>query len=143
MTQRDERIESDVRRVEGRAFVLLKWGVFAVLAFRWFQLGQTLSETWDFFAVWVGACLFEFFMYALRGVPMSYPVPLNRREQLIFLAAVPLLTGMLPVAILYLRQSLTGWGHALGIFGRTYFAVLALFALYRGINAWWERRSLK
>jgi len=143
MTQRDERIDADVRRVEGKAFVLLKWGVFAVLVVRWFVLGQTLAETWDFFAVWVVASLFEYFMYALRGVPMSYPVPLNRRDQLIFLATVPLVTGLLPVGILYLRQALTGWGHALGIFGRTYVAVLALFALYRAINAWWERRSLK
>ena len=143
MTKRDERIDSDIRRVEGRAFVLLKWGVFAVLVFRWFVLGQTLAETWDFFAVWVTASLVEYFMYALQGVPMSYPVPLNRREQLVFLATVPLVTGLLPVAVLYLRQALTGWGHALGIFGRTYVAVLALFALYRAINARWERRSLE
>jgi len=143
MAKRDERIDSEVRRVEGKAFVLLKWSLFAVLVFRWFVLGQTLAETWDFFAVWVVACLFEYFMYALRGVPMSYPVPLNRREQLIFLATVPLVTGLLPVAILYLRQALTGWVHALGIFARTYVALLALFALYRAITAWWERRSLE
>ncbi|HKJ85667.1 MAG TPA: hypothetical protein VKA06_06305 [Spirochaetia bacterium] len=143
MTQRDERIDADVRRVEGKAFVLLKWGVFAVLVVRWFVLGQTLAETWDFFAVWVVASLFEYFMYALRGVPMSYPVPLNRRDQLVFLATVPVVTGLLPVLILHLRGALTGWGHALGIFGRTYIAMLALFALYRAINAWWERRSLK
>ena len=112
MTERDERIDSEVRRVEGKAFVLLKWGVFAVLVVRWFILGQTLAETWDFFAVWVGASLFEYFMYALRGVPMSYPVPLNRRDQLVFLATVPVVTGLLPVLILSIQTTWTIRGPA-------------------------------
>lgn len=142
MKQRDERIDSDVRWVEGRAFVLLKWGMFAALAVRWFVFGQTLAETWDFFAVWVVASLFEYFMYALKGVPVSYPVPLNRREQFIFLASVPPLTGLAAVGLLHLRRALTGWGQALGIFGRTYIALLAMFALYRAISARWERKVL-
>ena len=143
MTQRDERIDADVRRVQGRTLSLLKWGVFAVLPVRWFVLTQTLAQTWDFFAVWAVANLFEFFLLALRGVPVSYPVPLTGREQVAFIAIVPIITGLLPVLILQLRQDLTGRGQALGICGRTYIVVLALFALYHAINAWWERRSLE
>ncbi|MDZ4132580.1 MAG: hypothetical protein U1E11_05520, partial [Dethiobacteria bacterium] len=81
----DERIVTEIHKAESIGFKILRWGIFAVLLYRWFFLGETLAGTLDIFIVWLVASLAEFIIMASRGIPISYPVALTNKEQLIFI----------------------------------------------------------
>lgn len=139
----DERLKQENRLIESIICHVLKWGLFAVLLFRWTLLGQSLIETLDLFLLWAGAGLAEFFLMALRGIPLTYPVDLSRREQILFLGIAPLASGAIAVGSLFPLGVYRGGFHALGVFGVTGIAVLILFCLYISITRLWEKRHIQ
>ncbi len=139
----DERIVTDIQRAESIGFKILRWGIFAVLLYRWFFLGETLAGTLDIFIVWLVASLAEFIIMATRGIPISYPVALTKREQLIFIFTVPLAAAFLPIIIMLINQSLEGFTQALWVYLRTYLILVVLFSGYKAIVNRWEKHYLE
>ena len=88
----DERVNSDVKIAKSIGYTIFWFGIFIVLLYRWFILNQTLMDTLDFFLVWFIASLAQFFTLAIKGIPMTYPVPMNKKEQIYYVFLIPLLT---------------------------------------------------
>ncbi len=139
----DERITTDKQRIESVGFKILRWGIFAVLLYRWFFLGETLGNTLDIFIVWLAASLVEFILLATRGIPITYPVILTKKEQLMFIIIAPLVASFLPIVIMLITQSIEGFKHALGIYVRTFLILLVLFSGYKAIVYRWEKHHLE
>jgi hypothetical protein len=98
-------------------------------------------ETLDFFLVWFIASLVQFFALAIKGIPMSYPVPMNKKEQMYFVFIVPLLTGILSSIIVFLKIGMDVRG-ILGGFIVSFFGTLFIFFLYKIILQLWEKRNM-
>lgn len=137
----DERITSDVKQAKSIGYMILWYGIFIVLLYRWFILNQTLMETLDFFIVWFIASLSQFFTLAIKGIPMSYPVYMNKKEQLYFVFLAPLLIGTLSAILIILRVGIES-KTILGGFLLSYFVTTFLFFLYRSILELWEKRNM-
>jgi len=137
----DERVNSDVKIAKSIGYTIFWFGIFAVLLYRWFILNQTLMETLDFFLVWFIASLVQFFALAIKGIPMSYPVPMNKKEQMYFVFIVPLLTGILSSIIVFLKIGMDVRG-ILGGFIVSFFGTLFIFFLYKIILQLWEKRNM-
>ncbi|QUH24477.1 hypothetical protein [Serpentinicella alkaliphila] len=136
----DERVNADVKIAKSIGYTIFWFGIFAVILYRWFILNQTLMDTLDFFLVWFIASLAQFFALAIKGIPITYPVTMNKKEQLYFVFLVPLSTGILSALIVFfkigsdIRRLLCG-------FTVSFFGTLFLFFLYRIILHMWEKRN--
>ncbi|SIQ41529.1 hypothetical protein SAMN05920897_108120 [Alkalispirochaeta americana] len=139
----DERLNQENRQVESIICHVLKWGLFALLLYRWILLRQNLLETLDLFLLWAGSGLAEFFLMASRGIPLTYPVQTSRREQIFFLGVAPLAAAAIAVASLFPLGAYQGILHSLGIFGVTYLIVVILFSSYVSITRLWEKRHIQ
>lgn len=137
----DERVITDVRIGKSIAYSVFWFGILAVLLYRWFILGQSLQETLDFFIIWLIASLVQFFVLAIKGIPITYPVSTSRKEQLYFVILVPLLTGVITAVIVFLR---TGWDlrRIFGGFTVSFSVTLFLFFLYKIIFYLWEKKNM-
>ena len=136
----DERVNADVKIAKSFGYTIFWFGIFAVLLYRWFVLNQTLKETMDFFLVWFIASLAQFFALANKGIPMTYPVSMNKKEQRYFVFLVPLLTGILTAISVFLRIGMD-IRRILGGFTVSFFGTLFLFFLYKIIIYLWEKRN--
>ncbi|KAB3525930.1 hypothetical protein [Alkaliphilus serpentinus] len=137
----DERVSADVKIAKSIGYTIFWFGIFAVLLYRWFILNQTLMDTLDFFLVWFIASLAQFFALAIKGIPMTYPVPMSKKDQRYFVYLVPLLTGILSAIIVFLRIGMDIRG-ILGGFTVSSFGTLFLFFLYKLILQLWEKRNM-
>ncbi|WP_017472055.1 hypothetical protein [Amphibacillus jilinensis] len=136
----DERVNSEVKVAKSIGYSIFWFGIFIVLLYRWFVLNQTLMETLDFFLVWFVASLVHFFALASKGIPITYPVSMSKREQLYFLILVPLLTGVLSVITVFLRVGMD-IKRILGGFTVSFLGMFVLFLLYKFILYSWEKRN--
>lgn len=137
----DERVSADVKIAKSIGYTIFWFGIFAVLLYRWFVLNQTLMDTLDFFLVWFIASLAQFFALAIKGIPMTYPVPMNRKEQIYYVFFIPLLTGILSGIIVFSKIGMDIRG-VLGGFIVTFFSTLFLVFLYKIILHLWEKRNM-
>lgn len=136
----DERVSSDVKIAKSIGYRIFWIGIFAVLLYRWFVLNQTLMDTLDFFLVWFIASLAQFFALAIKGIPITYPVSMSKKEQRYFIFLVPLLTGILSAISVFLKIGMD-IRRILGGFTVTCFGTLFLFFLYKIIIHLWEKRN--
>jgi len=136
----DERVNADVKIAKSIGYTILWFGIFAVLLYRWFVLNQTLMDTLDFFLVWFIASLTQFFALAIKGIPITYPVSMNKKEQRYFVFLVPLLTGILSAISVFSRIGMD-IRRILGGFTVTFLGTLFLFFLYKIILHVWEKRN--
>lgn len=136
----DERVNAEVKKANSIGYTIFWVGIFAVLLYRWFVLNQTLMDTLDFFLVWFIASVAQFFALASKGIPITYPVSMNKKEQLYFVFLVPLLTGILSAISVFSKIGLNIRG-VLGGFIVSFFGTLFLFFLYKWILYLWEKRN--
>ncbi|MBS4539481.1 hypothetical protein GOQ27_13480 [Clostridium sp. D2Q-11] len=136
----DERVNADVKIAKSIGYTIFWFGIFAVLLYRWFVLDQTLMDTLDFFLVWFIASLAQFFALAIKGIPITYPVSMNKKEQRYFVFLVPLLTGILSAIIVFSKIGMD-IKRILGGFTVTFFGTLFLFFLYKIIIHLWEKSN--
>jgi len=137
----DERVSSDVKIAKSIGYTIFWFGIFAVLLYRWFILNQTLIDTLDFFLVWFIASLAQFITLAIKGIPITYPVSTNKKEQRYFVFLLPLLTGILSAIVIFFKIG-TEVNRILGGFTVTFFATLFLFFIYKIIIYIWEKRNM-
>lgn len=136
----DERIAIDEKRAKSIGYTILWVGIFAVLLYRWFVLNQTLMDTLDFFLVWLIASIVSFLALAIKGIPLTYPVSMNKKEQLYYIFLVPLLTGILSAIVVFLNEGME-FRIILGGFIGSFLGTLFLFFLYKIILHLWEKRN--
>jgi hypothetical protein len=136
----DERIHSDVKTTKSIGYMFFWIGIFGVLLYRWFVLNESFLDTLDFFLVWFLASLVQFFALAFKGIPITYPVAMDNKEQLYYLFLVPLFTGVLVAIIVYLRIGMDVRRIFYGCI-LTFFITFLLFIVYRYIVALWEKRN--
>ena len=136
----DERVNKDVHAAKGIGYTIFWFGIFALLLYRWFYLNETFMSTLDIFVVWIIASLAKFFFLAAKGVPVAYPVPMNKKEQLYFVFLVPLFAGFVTVMILLFFKQVRDFGHLSDAFGKGYLFTLLIFILYKTILYFWEKR---
>ncbi|MCW3489492.1 hypothetical protein [Dethiobacter alkaliphilus] len=136
----DERVNADAQIAKSIGYTIFWFGIFLVLLYRWFVLNQTFMDTLDFFLVWFIASLVQFFTLASKGIPITYPVAMNDKEQRNFVFLVPLLAGILTAISVFLRIGMD-IRSILGGFTVSFFATLFLFILYKIILYLWEKRN--
>lgn len=136
----DERVNAEVKVANSIGYKIFWFGMFAVLLYRWFVLDQTLMDTMDFFLVWFIASLAQFLVLAIKGIPITYPVSMDKKEQRYFVFVVPLLTGILTAIIVFSRIGMD-LRRILGGFTVSFFGTLFLFFLYKFILYLWEKRN--
>ena len=136
----DERVNAEINIAKSIGYTIFWFGIFAVLLYRWFILNQSLMDTLDFFLVWLLASLAQFITLAVKGIPMTYPVPMSYKEQRYFVFFIPLLTGILSASLVLLRIGLD-FRRMLGGFLVSFFGTLVLFLLYKTILFLWEKRN--
>ncbi len=136
----DERLSVDVKSVKSIGYFLFWVGTFTVLLYRWFVLNEPFNETLDFFLVWFIASLVHFFGLAIKGIPLTYPISMNKNEQTYYLILVPLFSGILVSIIVFIRVGMDV-KRVFGGFIVTFFATLVLFILYKYIVDLWEKRN--
>ena len=136
----DERVSSDIKKAHSIGYTIFWFGIFAVLLYRWYYLSQTLWETLDIFAIWLVASITQFFTLALKGIPITYPVKTNRKEELYFLIFAPILTGTLSALLLVFREGVE-LSRIIGGFAASAIGTLLLFMVYKVINYIWEKRN--
>ncbi|UNC90822.1 hypothetical protein [Candidatus Contubernalis alkaliaceticus] len=141
--ENDERINMDVKKAKSLGYTIFWFGIFASLLYRWFYVNETLMNTLDIFLVWVIASLVQFFTLAVSGIPITYPVSMNQKEQLYFILLVPLFSGLLAVMISFFFKLVDGFNYLLLVFGRAYFSTLFLFIFYKTILYFWERKNIE
>ncbi|PKM68656.1 MAG: hypothetical protein CVU95_03380 [Firmicutes bacterium HGW-Firmicutes-2] len=137
----DERVNADVKVAKSFGYTIFWFGIFAVLLYRWFVLNQTLMDTLDFFLVWLIASIAQFFALAIKGIPITYPVSMNKKEHLNFVVLVPLLTGILSAIIVFAKIGMD-YRRILGGFTVSFLGTLFLFFLYKFILYLWEKRNM-
>lgn len=106
-------------------------------------LGETLGNTLDIFIVLLAASLVELILLATRGIPITYPVILTKKEQLIFIIIAPFLGAVVPLKIMLITQSIEGFMRALGIYAGTFLILLVLVVGYKAIVLQWEKHHLE
>lgn len=136
----DERINSEVKSANSIGYTIFWVGTFVVLLYRWSILSETFMDTFDFFIVWFLASLVHFFILAIKGIPLTYPVSMNKNEQFYFLFLVPLFTGILVALSVLLRIGMDA-KRMFGGFIVTFFITLLLFIVYKFIVTLWEKRN--
>lgn len=139
--ENDERIMGEVKVVKSIGYTIFWFGIFAVLLYRWFILNQTLMETLDFFLVWFIASVVQFLGLAIKGIPITYPISMNPKEQMYFVFLVPLLAGVFSAIIVFSKIGLN-IKRILGGFTGSFLGALFLFSLYKIIFYLWEKRNL-
>ena len=138
----DERIKNEIKSVKNVTYHLLWTGIFIVLLYRWFVVGESLRDTMDIFLVWLIASLIDFFMMALKGIPLSFPIELSKKEQIIYIVTVPFFASFIPVVILLVRGLLNGIGHALITYIASFGAMILIYTVYKVITYLWEKKNL-
>lgn len=136
----DERVNAEVKIAKSIGYTIFWFGIFAVLLYRWFVLNQTLMDTLDFFLVWFIGSLAHFFALAIKGIPITYPVSMNKKEQRYFVLLVPLLTGILSAISVFLKIGMD-IRRILGGFTVSFLGTLFLFFIYKIIIHLWEKRN--
>lgn len=139
----DERINIDVNASKSIGYTIFWFGIFALLLYRWFYLDETLMSTLDIFVVWIIASLAQFFTLATKGVPVAYPVLMNKKEHLYFVFLVPLLSGFVTVVVLFFFKQVRDFSHLVDAFGKGYLITLLIFILYKIILYFWEKRYIE
>ncbi len=137
----DERVIINVKQAKSIAYTIFWFGILAVLLYRWFVLNQTLVDTFDFFLVWIIASLAQFFALAIKGIPITYPVSMSKKEQLYFAFLSPLLTGIISAIIIIFFKEGVEFKRILRGFAGGFFGMLFLFFLYKTIFYLWEKRN--
>ncbi|TYQ17943.1 UNVERIFIED_CONTAM: hypothetical protein Cloal_0336 [Acetivibrio alkalicellulosi] len=135
----DERINVDVKTSKSIGYTIFWFGIFTVLLYRWFYLNQTLIDTLDIFIVWIIASLVQFFTLATKGIPITYPFSMNKKEDRYFVFLVPLFSGILSAVILYFFKEGVEYWRILGGFIVGFLGTLLLFVLYKIIIYLWEK----
>lgn len=141
MMKKDERISFDIKKAESIGYKIFWVGILALILFRRLYLNQTFMDTFDIFIVWLIASLTKFIISSTKGIPMAYPVPMNKKEQLYFIFLVPLFSGLLSATILFFFKQGIGFRRILGGFAGGFFGTLFLFVLYKIIIYFWEKRN--
>lgn len=136
----DERIHTDVKKSKSLGYSVFWFGIFALLLYRWFHLNQSLMEVLDVFLVWMAASLAQFFTLATKGIPITYPITANKKEQLYFVFLFPFATGTLTAIILYFLKDDVPYNRILGGFAGAFLGTLVLFLIYSVIIYFWEKR---
>lgn len=139
---KDERVISEINKAKSYGYRIMWFGLFGILLYRWFVLEQSLIETLDIFLVWFIASMFDFFILAIKGVPMTYPVSINKKEQSIFLILFPLVPAFISIILLLIRDSIDSFEQGLFLFIRTYFIVFGMFLVYKIIVYFWEKKNI-
>lgn len=139
----DERLNGEIKSIKNITYYIFWLGIFGVLLYRWFVLDQSLTETFDIFIVWLLASLVDFFMMAFKGVPLSFPVNLNKKEQILYILLVPFFASFIPVVIIAVMGSLNGIGHAVITYISTFVPMIILYSIYKIIVYYWEKRNLE
>ncbi len=136
----DERVNIDVNAAKSIGYTIFWFGIFVLLLYRWFYLNETFMSTLDIFVVWIIASLAQFFILAAKGVPVAYPVSMNKKEQLYFVFLVPLFSGFATAVILLFFKQVRDFGHLSNAFGKGYLCTLFIYILYKTILYFWEKR---
>jgi voltage-gated potassium channel Kch len=139
---KDERVISEINKAKSFAYRIIWFGLFGILLYRWFALDQTLLETLDIFLVWFTASMFEFFIMAVKGLPLTYPVNLNKNERVIFLFGFPIIPGIIAILILLITKNIESFKSGLFVFLRTYLIVFAMYLIYIIILYFWEKKNI-
>ncbi len=139
--KKDERITQDMHLTRSIGYRVMWFGVFAILLFRWFYLGQTLGETLDLFLLWLFVSIMQFLLMAIKGISMTYPVRTTKKEQRWFMMIISLFTGGITGVLLWIidgrvRTILLGMGFsALG--------TLFIFAMYYMLTEYFDRKVIE
>lgn len=136
----DERVNIDSNAAKSIGYTIFWFGIFALLLYRWFYLNEGLRSTLDIFAVWIIASLAQFFTLAAKGIPVTYPVSMNKKEQLYFIFLAPLFSGLVTAVVLLFFKQVRDLGHLLDAFGKGYLFTLVIFISYKIILYFWEKR---
>lgn len=136
----DERMNSDVKSAKSIGYTIFWMGVFIVLLYRWFVLSESFLDTIDFFLVWFFASGVHFFTLAIKGIPLTYPISMDKREQVYFLFLVPLISATLVAISVFLRIGMDV-KRMMGGFVITFLMTLLLFVVYKWIVELWEKRN--
>jgi len=136
MTRRtDERTQQAKREATSTGFLILSWGLTAILIYRFYVVGQSPDQLLDFFVVWLAGNAYVALATTLRGVQ-----PFDARSYSIWV--VPAIIAATVTAVSAYQGGLESFGDGAITFGVAFVSGLALFwglqLLYRN----WERRNL-
>ena len=139
--KKDERIEFDIKTAESIGYKIFWVGILALFLFRRFYLNQTFMDTFDIFIIWFIASIFRLITFSTKGIPITYPVSMNKKEQLYFIILVPLFSGFLSAIILFFFTQGISFRRILGGFAGGFLGTLFLFLLYKLIIHFWEKKN--
>ena len=138
-----ERVNIDANAAKSIGYTIFWFGIFASLLYRWFYLNETLMSTLNIFVVWIIASLVQFFILAAKGIPITYPVAMTKKEQLYFVFLVPLFSGFVAAMVLLFFKQVRNFNHLSNAFGKGYLFALLIFILYKAILYFWEKRYIE
>lgn len=136
--KQDERVKQDIYLVRSIGYTILWFGTFGILLYRWFYLNQTLTETLDFFLLWITVSILAFVLLAYRGVPMHYPVILSKKEQRWVIPVVSLFAGIASTILLIIREAESKTILVGGVLSSVF--TLFIFLIYYMVLYLWEKK---
>lgn len=136
--KQDERVKQDIYLVRSIGYTILWFGTFGILLYRWFYLNQPLTETLDFFLLWITVSILAFVLLAYRGVPMHYPVILSKKEQRWVIPVVSLFAGIASTILLIIREAESKTILVGGVLSSVF--TLFIFLIYYMVLYLWEKK---
>ena len=136
----DERLQKESKRIESFAYQLLKWGLFAIIVVRLVALKQEVTTLIDVFLLWLVVVTLEFILMSSKGIPLTYPIDLKKKEKLTFFIIITVFSGIIAVLILLFTNQLKSFTHGLVTFGLTSGILAVMFITYHIIYQTWNKK---
>ncbi len=134
----DERLIQTLQAIKTIGYNVFWFGLFAILLFRWFYLDQSLMETIDVFILWIGSSMITFLLSASRGIPMSYPINITKKERKLMILAVSLSSAILSAVLVTIIDGEIR--RIIVAFALTFLITVSIFLIYYGIHSLWEKK---
>ncbi|MFW6030472.1 MAG: DUF6773 family protein [Halanaerobiales bacterium] len=84
----DERIVKEKRKINSYAFNILFIGLWIILVYRQFVLGQSIDQYWDIFVLTLGGSFFVLINNMLKGIYLTYKKKDEKYKKLLVSAAI-------------------------------------------------------
>lgn len=134
----DERLTQTLQAIKTIGYHIFWFGLFAILLFRWFYMDQSLMETIDIFILWIGASMITFILSAVRGIPMSYPMSITKKERKLMILTTSLSSAALSAILVAIFNGETR--RIILAFLFTFIITTSIFLIYDGIHRLWEKK---
>jgi hypothetical protein len=138
----DERLIKESKKIESFVYQLLKWGLFIIIVVRVIALRQSVTTFLDVFILWLVIVALEFILMSLKGIPISFPMFLDRKEYKIFFVLLPILAGVIATLVLLTMGELNSLVQGLITFGLTSGTLFVLLVFYHVLYKLWEKKHV-